>query len=277
MRSSVPSLLLACIVMAGSLARADGKSARPLAPKPTSDTGSATSSGPAQRPASAESGKGNDRDRAGAISAPTTKGVFETNDEPGKLAVAYLKALAGDKDQSARELLLGGLTLTAEEVSVSTWRIVGRDPKQVEDASVKSALAELRGLDNAGRKTLSAVVQVAEYDVELTAISQEQAEKIMAPTHEAAKRFQARFPVFAYCARVGKDVYWHPANPWRSVVIPQLGDEGTYHLELHLFHIEETVKGQAPRVWPLRILRIQTKKWDSGWKVLPASDWDPEY
>jgi len=198
-------------------------------------------------------------------------------DEPGKLATSYLRALAGDKDQGARELLLGGLTLTAEEVTLSSWRIVKRDPVQVEDAQVKEAIAELRRLDEAGRKTLSAVVQTAEDDVELTSISQEQAEKIMQPTHEAAKKFQAKFPVFSYCARVGKDVYWHPANPWRSVVIPQLGDEGAYHLELHMFHVEETTKGKEPRVWPLRVLRIQTKKWDSGYKILPASDWDPEY
>lgn len=190
---------------------------------------------------------------------------------------AYLKALDGDKDQSVREVLLGGLTLTAELVAVSTWRIVGRDAKQVEDASVKSALEELRSLDNAGRKTLSTVVQVAEDDVELMAISQEQAEKIMAATHDAAKRFQAKFPVFSYCARVGKDVCWHPSNPWRSVVMPQLGEDGDYHLELQLFHIEETVKGQAPGVWPLRVLRIQAKKWDSGWRILPGSDWDAEY
>jgi hypothetical protein len=253
MRAPLSRFVSLCIVMTALVAHADGKTGAPPA------AGGAGASKPA------------------APSAGPAQKSVNVADEPGKIAVAYLKALGGDKDQSARELLLGGLTLTAEEVSVSTWRIVGRDAKQVEDASVKAALDELRGLDNAGRKTLSAVVQVAEDDVELQAISQEQAEKIMAPTHEAAKRFQAKFPVFSYCARVGKDVYWHPSNPWRSVVMPQLGDDGDYHLELHLFHIEETVKGQAPRVWPLRVLRIQTKKWDSGWKILPASDWDPEY
>ena len=83
--------------------------------------------------------------------------------------------------------------------------------------------------------------------------------------------------MFAYVARVGKDVFWHPQNPWRTVM-KGLGEQGHYDLELHLFRIEEREANRPPRVWPLRVLRIRSDKgYDSGWKVLPASDWDPEY
>jgi hypothetical protein len=39
----------------------------------------------------------------------------------------------------------------------------------------------------------------------------------------------------------------------------------------------EREKGKQTRLWPLRVLRIKSAKYDSGWKVLPASDWDPNY
>jgi hypothetical protein len=71
-------------------------------------------------------------------------------------------------------------------------------------------------------------------------------------------------------------VFWHPENPWRRV-IEKLGTEGDYRLEMHVFRIEEKEDGRKPRVWPLRVLRVKSASYDSGWKVLPASDWNPEY
>ena len=50
----------------------------------------------------------------------------------------------------------------------------------------------------------------------------------------------------------------------------------TYVLEVHRFQIEEKDGGSA-RIWPLRVLRVTSKTYDSGWKILPASDWDPNY
>jgi hypothetical protein len=39
-----------------------------------------------------------------------------------------------------------------------------------------------------------------------------------------------------------------------------------------------SVEGAAktPREWPLRVVRFKSEKVDSGWKILPASDWNAE-
>ena len=100
---------------------------------------------------------------------------------------------------------------------------------------------------------------------------------MLAATKRQAAGLQRRFPVFAYIARVDKDVFWHPRNPWRRV-LKALAKQGTARIELHLYRIAERTPGRPPRVWPLRVLRIQDDHgYDSGYRVLPASDWDPEY
>lgn len=201
-----------------------------------------------------------------------------TDDEPKKVAIAYLKALDGSGSQTARELLLGGVTLTAEEVSIPNWKIQDRLVQREED-DVKLAVELMKALDKSGAQALTEIMNLAESgsgdDIGMATVSQEQANKLMAPTQVAAKRFKERFPVFAYCARAGKEVYWHPANPWREVV-KKLGTSGRYVLEFHRFNVLETVGGKS-RVWPLRVLRIKTSSYDSGWKILPASDWDPDW
>jgi len=111
--------------------------------------------------------------------------------------------------------------------------------------------------------------------VNTATVTQEQANKTMAPTQKVARDFENAFPLFALCARADKDVYWNPSNPWRALV-DELGTSGKYKLEFHKFNIAET-KGKNTRVWPLRVLRMRTKTYDSGWKILPASDWDPDY
>lgn len=199
------------------------------------------------------------------------------DDAPKQVAIAYLKALDGSGKQSARELLLGGLTLTAEEVSVPNWKIQDRLVQREED-DVKGAVELMKALDKSGAKALTNIMNLAESDgddIGMATVSQEQANKLMAPTQIAAKRFKERYPVFSYCARAGKEVYWHPANPWREVV-KKLGTSGKYVLEFHRFNVLET-SGGTSRVWPLRVLRIKTESYDSGWKILPASDWDPDW
>lgn len=202
----------------------------------------------------------------------------KTDDVPRKVAVAYLKALEGSGEQRARELLLGGVTLTAEEVSIPNWKIQDRIVQREED-DVKAAVELMKGLDRSGAQALTEIMNLAESgagdDIGMTTVSQEQANKLMAPTQIAAKRFKERFPLFSYCARAGKEVYWHPQNPWREVV-KQLGTSGRYVLEFHRFNVLETSGGKS-RVWPLRVLRIKTAGYDSGWKILPASDWDPDW
>jgi hypothetical protein len=196
-------------------------------------------------------------------------------DEPKRVAIAYLKALDGSGDDLAKEHLLGGATLTAEDFTIPNWSIDKREPAQVEVANIRDAVGMMRALEKAGRETLTGAVNLNGDDAMAT-LDQAAAEKLMAPTRERAKAFQKAHPVFAYVARVGKDVFWHPSNPWRAV-LDEMGNSGKYRLELHVFRIKESEPGRKPRIWPLRVLRIQTKTYDSGWKILPASDWDPEF
>jgi hypothetical protein len=48
-------------------------------------------------------------------------------DDARKVAESYLKALEGKGDDSARNYLLGGATLTANDFSIPNWRIARRD------------------------------------------------------------------------------------------------------------------------------------------------------
>lgn len=207
------------------------------------------------------------------IAAP----VFAGDDMPRKIAVSYLKALDGTGNQKAREFLLGGLTLTAEEVGLGTWKLRDR-VTQVEEEDVKGAVEMMKTLDKSGAKALNDIMNLAESSGEfgMASVDEATANKMMIPTQKTAKAFKDKYPVFAYCARAGKEIYWHPANPWREV-IKQLGNRGKYKLEFHRFNVEEKPAGGKARVWPLRVLRITAGDYDSGWKILPASDWDPDW
>jgi hypothetical protein len=198
-------------------------------------------------------------------------------DRPKQVAISYLKALDGSGNDNARELLLGELTLTAEGFSIPNWKIKKREAAQLEQKSVAAAVQAMRGLDDAGAKALTDIMNLAEGggDDAMTSVTEDQANQMMAPTRTLSAKFQKDFPLFAYCARAGKEVYWHPENPWREI-IDRLGTSGSYTLEFHKFHILEKSGGNN-RVWPLRVLRIKSKSYDSGWKILPASDWDPDF
>ncbi|MCP4502100.1 MAG: hypothetical protein GY822_19250 [Deltaproteobacteria bacterium] len=74
----------------------------------------------------------------------------------------------------------------------------------------------MKDLDDTGRKTLDSIVNLDGEEAMLH-ITQEQAEKLLLPTKRKAEAFQKTYPVFSYVARVGKDVFWRPANPWRAV------------------------------------------------------------
>lgn len=194
-------------------------------------------------------------------------------DKPRKIAEAYLKALAGKGDDSARNYLLGGSTLTANDFTIPNWKIKKRDEVRTEDKSVSGAVRMMRDLEKKGAEALNNVVVAEDSSM---AMSQEQANKLLEPTRRQAQKFIEEYPLFAYVARVGKDVFWHPENPWLGVV-KAMPKDGDYHLEVHRFQIEETDAGKTARIWPLRVLRVTAKDYDSGWKILPASDWDPNY
>jgi len=194
------------------------------------------------------------------------------NDDARKVAEQYLNALAGKGKEDARNFLLGDLTLTAQDFRIPNWRIASRDEARVEERPTLEAMHSMWSLDKVGAESLNTVMVAEGDNLKLT---QEDAQKLLGPTRAAAAKFQEAFPLFAYVSRVDKDLFWHPDNPWRKEA-KKLGKEGSYKLELHRFFIEEKEKGKATRVWPLRVLRVKTKTYDSGWKILPASDWDPK-
>jgi hypothetical protein len=202
----------------------------------------------------------------------TIEGAGEL-DAPRKLAEAYLRALEGKGNDDARNYLLGGLTLTAQDFSIPNWRITKRDAPRIEEKDVAGAVSMMRDLEKKGAEMLNTVVVAEDSSMALT---QEQAHKMLEPTRIQAAKFIEAYPLFAYTARVGKDVFWHPENPWHKE-IKRIGREGNYKLEVHRFVIEEKDGAKVGRIWPLRVLRIQANGYDSGWKILPASDWDPNY
>lgn len=206
---------------------------------------------------------------------PTSAHADGKADPPRDIAVAYLKALAGEGDQAARGHLLGGVPLAAKTYKIPNWNIVEREPVRREKAAIPKVKSRMRRLDERGRKALTEVMRVK--SIKANEIDRARARELLRLTREEAAGFKKDFPVFAYVARVGKDVFWHPKNPWRHVM-KGMGNKGHYDLEMHLFRIEEREADRPPRVWPLRVLRLTTDQgYDSGWKVLPASNWDPEY
>ena len=202
-----------------------------------------------------------------------------TTDGPGalddarKVAESYLKALEGKGDDNARNYLLGGSTLTANDFTIPNWKIAKRDAVRTEERNVDGAVKMMRELERKGAEALNSVVVSEDSQLSLT---QEQANKLLEPTRRLAQKFIESYPLFSYVARVGKDVFWHPENPWLKEV-KKLDKGVPYRLELHRFHIQEQDSSGNKRIWPLRVLRVTTKSYDSGWKILPASDWDPNY
>jgi len=202
----------------------------------------------------------------------------EPKDEVRKTAERYLEALTGKGNQDDRELLLGGATANAQLFNLENWKVLSRAPAQVEQGDLRQAVGLMQDLDKAGRTSLAKIINVGSGGEGLSVhqISESEAKKILEPTREKAQAFLRASPVLAYIARVDKDVYWHPKNPVRAL-LASTGGSGSYMLQLHIFNIE-TKEGprQVPRQWPLRVLRFRAGKLDTGWKILPASDWNAE-
>ncbi len=226
---------------------------------------------PAEKPAPLSVGE------AKVIQTPLT---VESQDEVRKMAEAYLKALTGQGDDSARETLLGGATLNARLEVLSNWKIVGREPHQSETGDLADVVTNMDNLDKEGRTALARLMgggPASEPDgLQMEELDAAQAQQLLAPTKARAAAFQKSHPVFAYVARVDREVFWHPKNPMRKL-LADTGGKGRYQLDFHLFKIETTEgREKKVRAWPLRILRLRTDKLDTGWKVLPASDWNAE-
>ncbi|MEW5853226.1 MAG: hypothetical protein AB2A00_30880 [Myxococcota bacterium] len=203
-------------------------------------------------------------------------------DEPRKVAEAYLRALEGKGDEAARETLLGGATLNARLEVLSNWRIVAREPLKSEQGELADVQKSVESLDKEGRAALAKLMgggPGGDGDPEGLGVEMfdaETAAQIQGPTKARAAAFYKSHPVFAYVIRVDREVYWHPKNPMRKL-LGDVGSTGRYQLDFNLFRIE-TLEGRdkKSRVWPLRVVRMRTDKMDTGWKVLPASDWNAE-
>ena len=197
--------------------------------------------------------------------------------EVKKAAEAYLAALTGEGDESGKELLLGGATMTAQLFTLENWQLKGLET-QKEDGDIGKATAMIADLDKVGREVLNKLLSAEQVgdDLAMTEVSEDDAKKLMAPTRDRATKFVKNFPALAYVTRVGKEVYWHPKNPMRPLM-QKAGKTGQYHLELYKFTVlSKEGPRQSPREWPLRVLRFKTAKIDTGWRILPASDWNAE-
>ncbi len=205
-------------------------------------------------------------------------GAAAQEDAVHQVARSYLDALTGTGDDAARESLLGGVTMNASIATIGSWRIIAEDPVRRETAQLLIAAEMMTDLDKAGRATLASLLNQSGAlgnELQVRELSEAEANKLLAPTRERASRFNRALPVFAYIARVSKPVYWHPKNPIRPL-LAQAGTDGTYTLEVHRMTIE-SLEGPRKEVrrWPLRILRFTTSRGlDTGWKILPASDWN---
>ncbi len=196
-----------------------------------------------------------------------------------RTAAGYLNALSTSGDDAGRELLLGGVTLDARLATVDSWRIVSRDYVKKETGGLKMVTAMMADLDRAGRRSLAELLKQgsSSADMAFVEVTRDEASRLLGPTRERTEAFKKTLPLFAYVARVGREVYWHPKNPVRPL-LQQAGTDGTYNLDVYHFTIEST---EGPRKeahrWPLRIVRLTTSAGlDTGWKVLPASDWSPD-
>jgi hypothetical protein len=198
--------------------------------------------------------------------------------EARRVAETYLNALTGSGDEAGKDLLLGGVTMNAQLFTLENWKIKSKDPVRKEEGDLPHAVQMVNDLDKAGRAALTKLmgVEAVGDDLQMTEVSQADATKLLAPTRERATALNKHHPVLAYALRVGKEVYWHPKNPMRAV-LAKSGNTGKYSIEVHRWVIT-TVEGPAktPRDWPLRVLRFKSKKLDTGWKVMPASDWNAE-
>jgi hypothetical protein len=213
-----------------------------------------------------------------AVSLVSVAAFADDEADAKKVAVTYLNALTGQGDDSGKDLLLGGVTMNAQLFALDNYEFKSKDPIKHEEADLAHAVQQMNELDKAGRTALTKLmgVEAVGDDLKMTEVSQADAAKLMEPTRLKVTAFEKSHPHLCYALRVGKEVYWHPKNPMRAV-LSKAGNKGKYWLEVHRWMIlSKEGPGKTPREWPLRVMRFKTDKTDTGWKVIPASDWNAE-
>jgi hypothetical protein len=213
-----------------------------------------------------------------AVALLAVPALAQDDSDAKKVAETYLNALTGTGDEAGKDLLLGGATMNAQLFSLENWSFKSKDPVKKEEGDLAHAVQMMNDLDKAGRGALTGLmgVEAVGDDLKMTEVSAEQAAKLLAPTKQRATAFQKSHTVLSYVLRTGKEVYWHPKNPMRAV-LAKAGTQGKYSIEVHRWTIA-TTEGPAktPREWPLRVVRFKSQKLDTGWKILPASDWNAD-
>jgi hypothetical protein len=202
----------------------------------------------------------------------------QDDSEAKKVAETYLNALTGTGDEAGKDLLLGGVTMNAQLFALDNWEFKSKDPVKKEEGDLAHAVQMMNDLDKAGRSALTKLLgaEAVGDDLKMTEVSQADATKILGPTRDRVAAFKKAHPELAYALRVGKEVYWHPKNPMRAV-LARAGTSGKYSLELHRWVVlSREGAGKTPREWPLRVVRFKSANLDTGWKVVPASDWNAE-
>jgi hypothetical protein len=204
----------------------------------------------------------------------------ETPPDVMEVATKYLNALAGKGGDADKDLLLGGISMEAELLELTSWAIHSKDPARKEQGNLATVTREVRDLDALASHALDKVVAAGGSGggagETVVALTKEQAAKLMKPTQDKALQCAKTFPVLSYVLRMNKEIYWQPLNPMRKI-LAQAGSSGSYTVEVYRFVIESSESANpTPRQWPLRVVRFRTDKLDTGWKVLPASDWSIE-
>jgi hypothetical protein len=199
---------------------------------------------------------------------------LDVQDDSRKLAEAYLNAIAKKGGAEALDTLLGGARMRARSFSIPDWKIVSRPKHRHEVGTLEALHGFVATIDASARSALGSMSGGGPTG-DLQELTAEDATKILEPTRRKAKAFITNYPVFAYLTRADKPVYWHPDNPFRAL-LANAGEKGEYQLDLDLFWVETSREGMAPRSWPLRVVRFRANGKDSGFKILPASDWNAE-
>ena len=210
-----------------------------------------------------------------AIVLLSVPAVAQDDAEAKKVAETYLNALTGKGDEAGKELLLGGVTMNAQLFTLDNWSFKTKDPVRKEEGDLAHAVGMMNDLDKAGRKMLHKLLgaeQVGD-DLQVTEVTPEEAKKLLQPTQAKALAFKNSHKELAYALRVGKELYWHPKNPMRPL-LNKAGTQGKYYVEIHRWVVlSKEGPAKQPREWPLRVIRFKAGKIDTGWKIMPASDW----
>ncbi len=213
-----------------------------------------------------------------ACSLLAVPALAQDDAEAKKIAETYLNALTGAGDEAGKDLLLGGVTMNAQLFALDNWSFKSKDPVRKESGDLAHAVQAMNELDKAGRSALTKLmgVEAVGDDLRMTEVSQADAAKLLAPTRDRVTAFKKHHDVLSYVLRVGKEVYWHPKNPMRAV-LAKAGTKGKYDVEVHRWVVlSKEGPGKTPREWPLRVVRFKSEKIDTGWKILPASDWNAD-